>query len=128
MEGFGKIIIVFNYFCKKTHLKSLRGSWIWVLNISDIWIFVNFRRYDRVLNMRCDSVIEGFWILQSFEYVRFLHNATVAQGSEYAWIMSYGRVLNMPGQRSQGFKYPSGSEYGKVVNMGGLHRVLNMPE
>ena len=30
MECFGKIIIVFNYFCKKLHLKSLRGFCICV--------------------------------------------------------------------------------------------------
>ena len=41
MECFGKIIIVFNYFCKKHHLKSLRG----------FSILVNFHKYDSVLNM-----------------------------------------------------------------------------
>ena len=30
MERFGKIIILFNYFCKKPNLKSLRGFWICV--------------------------------------------------------------------------------------------------
>ena len=28
MKRFGEIIIMFNYFCKKFHLKSLRGLWI----------------------------------------------------------------------------------------------------
>ena len=43
-----------------------------VLNISDFCIFVNFRKYDRVLNMRRDAIIEGFWIFPDSEYARFM--------------------------------------------------------
>ena len=31
-----------------------------VLNISEFQIFVNFRKYDRVLNMRQDPIMEEF--------------------------------------------------------------------
>ena len=40
------------------------------LNVS---IFVNFRKYDRVLSIHRNAVIEGFSIFQDFEYARFLH-------------------------------------------------------
>ena len=41
MGRFGKIIIVFKYFCKKLHLKSLRGS-----------EYASGFKYVRVLNIR----------------------------------------------------------------------------
>ena len=56
--------------------------------------------YGRVLN------IPGFRVYHVSAY------ASVAQGSEYGWIMSYDRVLNMSGQRF------------RVVNK---YSVLNMP-
>ena len=31
-----------------------------VLNMSEFWIFVNFRKYDKVLNMYRDEIMEGF--------------------------------------------------------------------
>ena len=64
-EYFGKIIISFNYFCKILHLKSLRQLWMCrVLNTSEFWIFVNFNKCDRVLNIQQDATIEGLWIFQ----------------------------------------------------------------
>ena len=47
-------------------------------------MFVNFRKYDRVLNMRRDAIMEEFCIFQEFEYARFLH------------IQALHKVLNMP--------------------------------
>ena len=91
-----------------------------VLNMSDFWTFVNFCKYDRILNIRWDAIREGFWIFHDSEYVRFLHNASVTQGIEYGWIMSYGRVLNMPVQNLQGFKKASGSKYARAQNMARL--------
>ena len=54
-----------------------------VLNISELWIFVNFRKYDRVMNISRDVIMEEFWIFQDSEYARFLHMQAVY------------RVLNM---------------------------------
>ena len=67
---FGKIIIAFNYFCKKLHLKSLRGFQVSVVfQIMSVFrIFLNFRKYDRVLNMCRDAMMEELWILKNSEY------------------------------------------------------------
>ena len=54
-----------------------------VLNMSEFWIFVNLRIYDRVMNMSRDVIMEEFWIFQDSEYARFLHMQAVY------------RVLNM---------------------------------
>ena len=55
-----------------------------VLNISEFQIFVNFRKYDRVLNMRQDPIMEEFCIFQNSKYVRFLH------------MQALHKLLNMP--------------------------------
>ena len=68
-----------------------------VLNMSEFWILANFRKYDRVLNMRRDAIMEGFWIFQDYEYARFLQIQTSLKVlnmseyhtlimSQYAWI------------------------------------------
>ena len=50
-----------------------------VLNMSYFWTFVNFPKYGRVLNMRHDAVMEGFWIFQdipkkqSVEYAKIVY-------------------------------------------------------
>ena len=44
-----------------------------VLEISEFWIFINFRKYDRILNMRQNAIMEGLWIFQDSEYARFLN-------------------------------------------------------
>ena len=78
-----------------------------VLNMSEFWIFVNYRKYDGVLNMCWDAIIEKFLIIQDSEYARFLQMQTldkVLNVPEYAWIMTYDRVLNMSGQRFTGFQ------------------------
>ena len=53
---------------------------ILVVNMLGFWIsrvtqkrFTYFCRYDRVLNIHWDAIMEGFWIFQDFEYARFLH-------------------------------------------------------
>ena len=81
--------------------KKLR---IWTLFTQ--WIFLNFLKLDRVLDMRRDAVMEEFWIFQNSKYARFLlmqaFHKTLNM-PENCWIMSYGRVFNMPGQRFIGF-------------------------
>ena len=87
MEHFGKIIIVFNYFCKN----SVLGLW-------DGPEYVSGFKYARVLNIREFSLV---WQVSEYarrcNYGRFLNipqfqvcqvssNASVAQDSEYTWI------------------------------------------
>ena len=57
----------------------------WVLNMSEVSMFVNFRKYDRVLNM-CRNANERVLIFQDFQYARFLH------------MQALDNVLNMPEQ------------------------------
>ena len=78
-----------------------------VLNMPEFWIFVNYRKYDGVLNMCWDAIIGKFLIIQDSEYARFLQMQAldkVLNVPEYAWIMTYDRVLNMFGQRFTGFQ------------------------
>ena len=139
MEWFGKISMIFNYFCKKLHLKSLQGvlNIYQVLNMSEVWLFANFHKFDRVLNMRQDAIMERMWIFQNSAYDRFLQIQMLHKFlnmPEYCWIMPYARVLNMSDQPFTVF-LPNiwiyiyqGLEYGKDVNTWGLRRVLNMHE
>ena len=56
--------------------------------------------------MRRDAIMDGFWIFQDSEYPRFLRMEVlhkVLNMPQYGWIMPYGGVLNMPGQRITGF-------------------------
>ena len=55
-----------------------------VLNMSGFPIFVIARKYGRILNICQDIIMEGFWIFQDSEYVRFLH------------MQALHKVLNMP--------------------------------
>ena len=105
IERLGKIIIVFKYFCKELHIKSLRGFWIYVgfYNVRVLWIFVNFRKYDRVLNILRDVIIRVLNIPE-FQICQVSEYASAAQGFEYAWIMPYDKILNMLVNVSQGFK------------------------
>ena len=51
--------------------------------------------------MRCEAIMEEFWILQDSGYARFLHMQElrkVLNMLEYGWMMPYGRVLNKSGQ------------------------------
>ena len=135
-KGFLEISIAFNYFRKTLHLKSLRGFWyvsgfryVGVLNIPGLLIcqilnfqgyteFNYFRKYDRVLNIREDLIMEGLLnipgLCQVFKYA----NAT--QGPEYGWIMSEETVRTMAGFRiclfkvSQGWECNSGSTYASL--------------
>ena len=109
MEHFGKIIVVLTIFEKKLHLKSLRDFWICIgFQVSEFCILVNFRRCDRVLNTHRDATMEGFWIFQDSNYVRFLHMQAlhkVLNMPEHSWIMPYGRVFWIcMVSVSQGFK------------------------
>ena len=45
----------------------------WVLNMSEFLIFSNFCKYDRVLDMRRDAIMEELSIFQDFQYASFLH-------------------------------------------------------
>ena len=45
--------------------------------------------------------MEEFWIFQDLEYARFLQMQELRKVlyiPDYGWIMSYDRVLNIPGQ------------------------------
>ena len=78
--------------------------------------------YGGVLN------VPGFLVCQVSAYAR------VAQSSEYSWIMSCGRVLNMSGQRFTVFYICPQSKHAKAqqnmtwVWICELHRVLSMPD
>ena len=77
-----------------------------VLNMSEFWIFVNFRKYDRILNMRGDAITERFLVIQDSEYAGFLRLQAlreVLNMPKCGWIMLYDRVLNISGQRFTGF-------------------------
>ena len=94
-----------------------------VLNMSKLWIFVNIRKYVRVLNLCLYIIKEVFWIFQDCKYVRFLNMQAlhkVLDMPEYGWIMPYGRVLNMPGPRWQCFKLTYSSNYVRAQNMARL--------
>ena len=54
-------------------------------------------KYDRVLNMRQDAIMEGFWISQDSGYGRFLRMQAL-----HTVLINW--VLKIPGQRLQGFK------------------------
>ena len=48
------------------------------------------------------GIMEGFWVFHDFEYADFLRMQAlrkVLNMPGYGWIVPYGRVLNMPGQR-----------------------------
>ena len=63
--------------------------------------------------MRRNAIMKGFWIFQVSEHSRFLHKQAfrkVLNMLAYGWIMSYGRVLNMPGLRIW-----QGCEYARVT-------------
>ena len=55
-----------------------------VLNRSEFCIFLIFRKYDRVLGMRREAIMEEFRIFQDSEYARFLH------------MQELGKVVNLP--------------------------------
>ena len=44
-----------------------------VLNMSEFLIFMNFRKYDRAVDMRQDAIMEELRIFQDFQYASFLH-------------------------------------------------------
>ena len=98
----------------------------WVLNILDLWegfeylwFYFGGFKYVRVLNICC--VFSLIWQgsqyasgcnyervlnIPGFRASRFLRMEALHKVSnmpEYGWIMPYGRVLNMPGQRFTGF-------------------------
>ena len=96
--------------------------------MTGFWIYVGMQlekasEYSRILSM------SGFCIMQV--------SHKVLNMPEYGWIMSYGRILNMPVQNLQGFKKASGSKYARAQNMArlwiwkayiGCWICLNLPE
>ena len=77
-----------------------------VFNKSEFWIFVSFRKYGRVLNIRQDAIMEEFWVFQDSEYATFPHMQALhnfLNMPENGWIMPYDKVLNIPDQRFTGF-------------------------
>ena len=74
--------------------------------MSDFWIFVNFPKYDKVLNMHQDETIEDFLVFLDSNYAGYQEIQAlykVVNMSEYGSIMHCGRVLNMPVQPFTGF-------------------------
>ena len=43
-----------------------------VLNMSELWLFVNLRKYGSFLSMCWEAIAEGFLIFYDSEYSRFL--------------------------------------------------------
>ena len=69
MECFGKIIIVLIIFAKNS-LNIWEGSkYVSSFKYVRLWIFVNFRKYGRVMKMRWDAIMKGFWIFQDSKYL-----------------------------------------------------------
>ena len=101
----------------------MRGFWLYqILNMSEFYIFINFCKYDRVLNRFGDAIMElnipEFWICQVSPYM-----------PQYVWIMSYGRVLVMPGQCFRVLNKPLALHMpGLRTKMRGSQKVLNMPK
>ena len=77
MKHFGKI--VFNYFCKYSILNLWQGS-EYMLGFKYVRV-LNIGKYDRVLNIRRDTIMEEFWIMKYDKVVN---------------IPGIYRVLNMP--------------------------------
>ena len=77
MKHFGKI--VFNYFCKYSILNLWQGS-EYMLGFKYVRV-LNIGKYDRVLNIRRDTIMEEFWIMKYDKVVN---------------IRGIYRVLNMP--------------------------------
>ena len=77
-------------------------------------MFVNFHKYDRVLNLNWNAIMNiqsseysrnpsrpGFCI---YTYTRVVQLRKVLNMPEYDWIMPYGSVLDIPGQPFTGFQ------------------------
>ena len=96
-----------------------------ILNMSEFWIFQDchyaknfqvykgftyFHKYDRVLSMRWDAIMEDTWIFQDSEYPRFLDmlNNAWTNGSDcdrvcWVWLV----------KALQDFGYASDSKYAR---------------
>ena len=101
----------FKLFLQKTPSSIFERVLNMCLVLSEFWIFINFCKYDRVLNMHQDAIMETLWVNisgfqecqvsaytsigQSSEYVSIWLNNSLWQGSEYAW-STFHRVLNKP--------------------------------
>ena len=76
---------------------NISGFWIFqdcqyvmVLNFQDYTGFTYFSKYEVVLNMHQDAIMDWFWIFQDFKYVSFLHMQALHKFlnmSEYGLIM-----------------------------------------
>ena len=52
--------------------------------------FTYFCKYEKVLNMRWDEIMEGLWIFQDSKYASFLHMRGLQKVlimPEYSWVM-----------------------------------------
>ena len=79
-----------------------------IFNMSEFWIFVDFLKYDRVPNMHGDG--RELWKGFEFQDSEYFVYASVAQGSEYAWIQLNNALWQGP-------------EYAWSP----FHRILNKP-
>ena len=100
-----------------------------VLNFHGYTRVTYFCKYNKVLNMHRDAIMEGFWIFQDSKYARFLQMQVlhkVLNMPEYGWIMSEETVLIKTGiwiclvKVWQSFKCASSSKYARVQNMARL--------
>ena len=91
--------------------------------------FGYFHKYDTVLNMRWDAIMERVWIFQDSEYARFLFIKGLQKDlnmPEYGWTMPEWTALTMSGfwiysiKVSQSFEYAASSKYARTRNMARL--------
>ena len=99
--------------------------------MSQFWIFVNFCRYDRVLNMRASRCnygrvlnVPGFRVYQVSVYGSVAQGCKYAwiwlknalwQGSEYAWSRYYKHLNKPPVLNMLGLRTLQGCEYARVT-------------
>ena len=97
-----------------------------VLNVSEFWIFSNFCKCHRVLNICGNAIMEKFWIFQDSKYASFcickhcrrfwiwLNNAPW-QDAEYAWSTFHMVLNNLPVLNMSGLRIWQGCEYARVT-------------
>ena len=99
-----------------------------VLNSQVYAGFTYFCKYDGVLNMCRDAIMEVFWIFQDSEYAGFLHMQAfykVLTISEYDWVMPQTVLTETDFwiclvKISEGFEYGCSSKYARARNMARL--------
>ena len=115
---------------------NMLGFWIFqvcqyarVLSFQGYTGFTYFRKYDKVLSMRRDSIMEEFAVFQDSEYATFLHMQAlhkVLNMSEDGWLVLGWTVLTVVGfwiclgEIWQGFECASSSKHARAQIMASL--------